>query len=119
MKKRALRRHQQWVAKLRHVHIIWNTSHTWPWVRTPLNSIEERRFWLPDQQRYWFVYRRKPWQQVSRCTMNGEPKRWQHDFNIRPSRATQSRLLRATRRASDPDLITEWPDYRRPHIYFW
>lgn len=111
MKKRALRRHQQWVAKLRHVRIIW-TSHTWPWAGTPLNSLPEAWHWT-------YPYRRKPWQQVSRCTMNGEPKAWQYDFNIRPSRIRQNQLLRGIERGLDPDVIRRWPDYRKPHIYFW
>lgn len=110
MKKRALRRHQQWVAKLRHVRIIW-ASHEWHWVRTPLNSVPEP-FW-------WRNYRRKPWQQVSRCTMNGEPKSWQYDFNIRPSRTRQSHLLRKVKRCADFAEIAQWPDYRKPHIYYW
>jgi hypothetical protein len=109
MKKRALRRHQQWVAKLRHVRIIW-ASHSWPWLRTPLNSVPEEG---------WSWYRRKPWQQVGRCTMNGEPKHWQYDFNIRPSRTRQNQLVRLIERGLDPDVIGRWPDYRKPHIYYW
>lgn len=51
--------------------------------------------------------------------MNGEPKHWQYDFNIRPSRSRQSHLLREAARASNPDAIANWPDYRKPHIYYW
>jgi hypothetical protein len=112
MKKRALRRHQQWVAKLRHVRIIW-ASHSWPWSRTPFNSVPERLWWFSCD------YRRKPWKQVSRYTMNGEPKHWQYDFNIRPSRTRQSQLVRLIERGLDPDVIGRWPDYRKPHIYYW
>lgn len=110
MNKRALRRHQQWVAKLRHVRIIW-ASHSWPWTRTPLNSTHEVWLWRTE-------HRRKPWQQVSRCTMNGEPKHWQYAFNIRPSRTCQNRLVREVERGVDPDLLM-WPDYRKPHVYYW
>jgi hypothetical protein len=111
MKKRALRRHQQWVAKLRHVRIVW-ASYPWPWARTPLNSIPEPWRWRSD-------YRRKPWQQVSRCTMSSEPKHWQYAFNIRPSRTRQNQLVRLMERGLDPDVIGRWPDYRKPHIYYW
>lgn len=112
MSKRALRRHQQRVAKLRHVLIIWTTSHTWPWERTPFNSLPEHVRWRGAD------YRRQPWQQISRCTMNGEPKLWQRDFNIRPSRIRQNQMLRGVERGLDPDL-KRWPDYRRPHLYYW
>jgi hypothetical protein len=51
--------------------------------------------------------------------MNGEPKHWQYDFNIRPSRARQNQLLRSIARGIEPDGIRRWPDYRKPHIYYW
>jgi hypothetical protein len=51
--------------------------------------------------------------------MNGEPKHWQYEFNIRPSRIRQNQLLRAVERGVDPDVIGRWPDYRKPHIYYW
>lgn len=112
MKKRALRRHQQWVAKLRHVRIIW-ASYPWPWDRTPLNSLPEEGWrWRPH-------CRRQPWQQVSRCTMNGEPKHWQKDFNIRPSRTRQNQMIRKVTRCVEFAEIAQWPDYRKPHIYYW
>lgn len=111
MKKRALRRHQQWVAKLRHVRIVWQ-SYPWPWQDTPLNSVIEAWHWRPD-------YRRRPWQQISRYTMNGEPKAWQYDFNIRPSRTRQNQLLRKVARCVEFSDAAQWPDYRKPHIYYW
>jgi hypothetical protein len=110
MKKRALRRHQQWAAKLRHVRIIWR-SDPWYWDGTPFAVV-------PEPGCAW-VWHRKPWQQVSRCTTNGEPTHWQYDFNIRPSRTRQSQLLRKVLRCADFAEIAQWPDYRRPHIYYW
>lgn len=110
MSKRALRRHQQHVARLRHVRIVWRSS-SWYWADRPFHVIEEPGWpW---------VWHRKPWQQVSRCTMSGEPKHWQYDFNIRPSRTRQSHLLRQVLMAVDPEVIVNWPDYRKPHIYYW
>lgn len=108
MSKRALRRHQQRVARLRHVRIVWRTS-PWEWNGTPFHVVPEPGWAWPA----------RPWRQVSRCTMNGEPKHWQYDFNIRPSRTRQSYLLRQLMRALDPEVIVNWPDYRKPHIYYW
>lgn len=112
MEKRSLRRHQQRVAHLRHVRIIWQTF-PWHWEGTPFHVIPEPDEWLYRWRR------RKPWQDVPRLTMNGEPKSWQYDHNIRPSRIRQNQLLRAIERGLDPDLVRRWPDYRKPHIYFW
>lgn len=113
MEKRALRRHQQWVAKLHHVRIVWRWS-DWSWSGSFGVAGE------PDLVRPWRTTQRpQPWQQVSRCTMNGEPTHWQYAFNIRPSRIRQNRLLRDIVRGVDPDAIVGWPDYRRPHIYYW
>lgn len=110
MSKRALRRHQQRVARLRHVRIVWRSC-AWSWEGSLFDVI-------PEPMGRW-AWHRKPWQQVCRCTMNGEPKHWQYDFNIRPSRTRQSHLLRQALRAVDPEAIAEWPDYRKPHIYYW
>lgn len=114
MKKRALRRHQQWVAKLRHVRIVWRSS-DWAWTGTPFRVAAEPH----DPLRPWARYWTRPWQQVSRCTMNGEPKEWQYEFNLRPSRSRQNRLVREIERGMDPDVLGCWPDYRKPHIYYW
>jgi hypothetical protein len=115
MAKRALRRHQQRVARIRHIRIVWQ-SHQWTWDGSPFNSQPEG----PHPRRLWYTpARRRPWQQVSRCTMNGEPKAWQYDFNIRPSRVRQNQLLRGIERGIDPDLVRRWPDYRKPHVYYW
>lgn len=113
MKNRALRRHQQRVAQLRHIRIIWRSS-PWRWDQSPNRVLPD-----PDWACDWRPYQRKPWQQVSRCTMNGEPKHWQQAFNLRPSRIRQNQLLRHIERGRDPDVIPRWPDYRKPHIYYW
>lgn len=107
MEKKALRRHQQRVARLRHACIIWRSCcyhsvHGWP-----------------GRPAGWRIPR-KPWQAVSRITMNGEPKHWQQEFNVRPSRIRQNQALRLVLRGVDADLaIRRWPDYRKPHIYYW
>lgn len=110
MKERALRRHQQRVAKLRHARIVWRSC-PWYWDGTLFHTI-------PEPGWRW-VWHRKPWQQVCRCTMNGEPKHWQKVFNLQPSRIRQNQILRDMERGIDPDTVRRWPDYRRPHIYYW
>lgn len=55
----------------------------------------------------------------SPCWLGGEPKWWQKLHNLRPSRHRQNRILHAIRRGLDPDAVGRWPDYRKPHIYYW
>lgn len=107
--KKALRRHQQRVARLRHVRVIWR-SHPWNWKGTVYRIIDPPERWYRPH---------RPWQLVPRCTMNGEPKHWQKQFNLRPSRIRQNQLLRDIQRGVDPDVVRRWPDYRKPHIYYW
>jgi len=53
------------------------------------------------------------------CWLAGEPKCWQKAYNLQPSRIRQNRLLRAIVRGIDPDSVRRWPDYRKPHVYYW
>lgn len=102
---KALRRHQQRVARLRHLHYIWRHC---VWYSHECGS--RRAGWqLPE----------KPWQLPYRATMGGEPKHWQKQFNLQPSRIRQNQLLRAIERGVDPDSVRRWPDYRKPHFYYW
>jgi hypothetical protein len=45
------------------------------------------------------------------------PKAWDVDFHTRPSRAKQNQWLRLVARGVEDD--GNWPDYRKPHIYYW
>ena len=103
--KRSIRRHQQRVAKLRHLRLIWRHT-TWYWH----GRGNDPAGWQTSN---------KPWQAVHRSSMGGEPKWWQKEQNLQPSRIRQNRLLRAVERGVNPDTISRWPDYRKPHIYYW
>lgn len=112
MKKKALRRHQQRVARFRHVRIIWR-YYPWHFAECPYEV-------LPDPEYTWLRRLRRPWQAVCRSTMSGEPKHWQQQTNLRPSRIRQNQALRLVTRGMDADVaIRRWPDYRKPHIYYW
>lgn len=51
--------------------------------------------------------------------MNSWPAWWDIVFHRRPSRRRQAHTTRAIMTgARDPDAV-DWPDYRRPHRYFW
>jgi hypothetical protein len=111
--KKALRRHQQRVAAIRRARYIWREC-TWYWHGTFFAVLQDD----PRFQPGWHAPE-KPWQHSPRITMNGEPKWHQKLHNLRPSRVRSNRLLRDIERGVDPDLIRRWPDYRRPHIYYW
>ena len=91
--KRALRRHQQAVAKARKIRIL---RHRWGW---PWSG------------------RRKPWKQLGRLVMN-EPGYWVHEFMIQPMRIHSNRQLRLIEKGYDPDLF-QWRDGKKPHVYYW
>jgi len=103
---KALRRHQQRVARLRHLRYIWREC-VWYW-----------HGWGTQRDVGWQLPE-KPWQLPHRATMRSEPKHWRKQFNLQPSRIRQNQLLRSIERGVDPDAIRRWPDYRKPHIYYW
>jgi hypothetical protein len=88
--KRSIRRHQQQTARLRRLRIL-----------------VVRWDFIPD----------KPWKSLHICLLN-EPGWHTHEFVVRPARIRSNRALRLLVLGRDPDSLN-WPDYRRPHIYYW
>lgn len=96
--KRSLRRHQQRVAKIRRLRMLYNYS-----------GFYGREMLL-----------KKPWPAITcpgQWLMN-EPGWWNHEMTIGPSRIQSNRLLNRVTAGQDSEGII-WPDYRRPHIYYW
>ena len=88
--KRLIRRHQQESARLRHLNIVF-----------------ARWRQIPD----------KPWKRSEICLMT-EPGWHTHEFVVRPARIRSHRALRLVLLGRDADSLY-WPDYRKPHIYYW
>jgi hypothetical protein len=88
--KRSIRRHQQESARLRRLNIL----------------IARWRF-IPD----------KPWKR-SALDLMVEPGWHTHTYVMRPARIRSHRALRLVVLGRDPDSLY-WPDYRKPHIYYW
>ncbi len=100
--KRAIRRHQQRVAKFRRARIVcFHNSWTW-WIDT--------RNWRGERSNH-------QWQPVGRLVMN-EPGRWIRQMMTRPARIRANQMLKLVENGRDPDLI-QWPDNRKPHLYYW
>lgn len=59
----------------------------------------------------------KPWRYWPYVLMT-EPGWHTHAFNIRPARIRSHRLEHLIAQGCDPETI-QWPDYRKPHIYYW
>jgi len=95
--KRSVRRHQQRVARFRRTRILlsrvgWPGST--PGQREPSN-----------------------WKSLSRLIMN-EPGWWVHDRVMVPARTETRFLEHNIKRGHDPESVV-WPDYKRPHDYYW
>lgn len=50
--------------------------------------------------------------------MMKNPGWWNHEMTIVPSRIRANRLLQRVKHRQDSEGMI-WPDYQRPHIYFW
>ena len=96
--KRALRRHQQRVAKARRTQIL--LSH---------------RAWIPGDG--CSAWEPKIWHSMKRLVMN-EPGWWTHVTVIQPARIEAHRLEHHILRGYDPDSLV-WPDCKKPHDYYW
>lgn len=93
--KKAIRRHQQKVAKTRRFNIY--QTHSW-------------------QGRYgWWIDRH--WKSWGRMLMQ-EPGDWEHEMMIQPARARTHQSLRLVKKGIEPDLL-EWPDFKKPVIWYW
>jgi len=91
---RSVRRYQQRVAKARRVRILishgaWASSH-----------------WEP-----------KIWRQLRRMVLN-EPGWWVHQRIVVPARTETRRLEHQVKQGHEPDSVL-WPDFKKPHVYYW
>ena len=102
--KRAIRRHQQQVAKVRRQNLY---IHRWG-MQWYLERLEGD--WRGG--RPW-----GPWKVTGRELMN-EPGYWVTEMMIRPARVRSNQALRRVEQGLDWDLL-HWPDYRKPYIYYW
>jgi hypothetical protein len=97
--KRALRRHRQLKVRIRRLRYLWNISGGYG-----REQLLERPWECLNHYHHWV------W---------STPSSWTNQFMTRPARAkTQALLRQVEREVIDPDGIN-WPDYHRPHIYFW
>ncbi len=58
----------------------------------------------------------KPWRPT--IFMSGCPKAWNKAYHIRPARRRSNFLEHLIERGVEIDA-SEFPDYRKPHIYYW
>lgn len=98
--KRAIRRHQKQVAKFRRTRIL--VTH-WGWR------------WYVDR---WTPHRAKNgWAQINRL-VNNEPGYWVREMMTRPARVRVRQMLKLIENGMDADLC-QFPDNRKPHLYYW
>src|SRR5687767_13858451 len=98
--KRSIRRHQQYVAKLRRMQILIACA-----------------AWTPSRDAGDWLLRPRPSCQINRLAMK-EPGWWVHEKVIRPARLETRRNEHAIERGRDADAVL-WPDCKRPHEYYW
>jgi hypothetical protein len=98
--KRAIRRHQKRVARFRRARILIS-AWGWRWmIRADYRGRNSHQ-----------------WQPIGRLLMN-EPGHWVHTMMTRPARIRAHQMLKLIENGRDPDLF-QWPDNRKPHIYYW
>lgn len=103
--KRALRRHLEQVAKARRIRIL-KAHGAWRILGQFFCNGFAVWAWKP-----------KPWQSMSRLAMN-EPGWWCHERTVVPARIRSHRIEHGIVRGMDPDACC-WPDYAKPHDYYW
>ena len=104
--KRSNRRHQQQVAKVRRLRILYGCAYGHSW----------RAFDRPVLGGT-FTITEKPWRACHRCMMN-EPGWWVREFHTRPARIQTNRIAHRIVAGADPDSF-QWPDGKKPHTYYW
>lgn len=105
--KKAIRRHQQKVAKVRYQNIL-RARWGWPYWFVIWHNGE------PEVHLYNCMD--KPWR--TRRQLMREPGHWEHEMEIQPARIRTNRMLRLVELGHDPDSL-EWPDFKRPQIWYW
>jgi len=55
---------------------------------------------------------------MHKLTMGSYPKWWDVEYHTRPARIRSNRLLHLIERGVDSDVL-HFPNYRKPHIYYW
>lgn len=88
--KRALRRHQSKVAKIRRFNILRQGGSYW---------------WLDK------------WWKWTRDWMT-EPNWWTHENCIVPMRVEEARLCKKALKGFDTEGM-QWPEGKKPHVYYW
>jgi hypothetical protein len=100
--KRAFRRYKKQVAKAQHIRIL-KMHGAW---KNHSSCFCGGRTWKP-----------KPWRPMNRLVMN-EPGWWCHERMVVPARIRSKRIEHDIERGMDPDACN-WPDYKKPHDYYW
>lgn len=96
--KRALRRHQQRCAKQRRIGLL-------------------KAWYRKRDGGYWWT--KQLWKHLRTPYWMGEPGWWVHENMIRPMRIRQNRLLSEILNGKlDPEGV-QWPDGKKPHLYYW
>lgn len=114
---RAKRRHYEQVAKLR----VWRDLR-WTWGKLSFD-VERGRItrhwndygWMhmpPDQIKWWRPENQGSW-------LNHWPRAWLQWNLIRPARVRSNRLLHLIERGREDIDSVDFPDYRKPHVYYW
>lgn len=58
------------------------------------------------------------WRPIGELVMN-EPGWWVREFVTRPARVRSRHLCQLVKIGRADPEGANWPDYRRPHVYYW
>jgi len=96
---RAYRRYKERVKRIRRINIL-SDAHYWRY---------RYEFYDGKSMRLWRGYHK--------LCMN-TPNWWNHQYSIEPSRSKQNHQLKKVVLGYDSEGMV-WPNYRKPHIYYW
>lgn len=102
--KRSIRRHQQQVAKIRKLKIVYGHAHGYSFKAFP--------------HEYWVSSYTRPWRSYRKLTMH-EPGYWVREMMTRPARIRCNQLLQLVKIGHRDADGVNWPDNRKPHLYYW
>jgi len=112
MSKRALRRWQQHLARVRKTRVL--LANRCYFTCRHIGRVADGRYYY-----FWYYAENdRLHQPLKKLVMSPHRAEWNRTMHIRPARIASNQLERLIKMGRDPDTL-HFPNYRKPHIYYW